>query len=575
MIPQTDILRTMLRKLSWAILPIIAFIAFGGSLAHDFAPIDDHFLILQNLAIRGVTFENLRTIFTSYDPELYIPLTLFTYQLNYLAGGLEPFGYHLVNATLHAANGVLVFFVVQAFVNADRRSTELTANNRRPYDAWTALLAASLFTVHPIHTQSVVWIAGRKDLLMTMFFLLSFLAFVRNRQWWSLGFFLLACLSKVTAITLPAVLILHEAITHKSVNLKNKTPFFIISILFILIAFGGKERIVGNADWISTVLFAGRGAVLGLQKLVLPTGLSIFYPAAQNANLLSPALLISSLIMILLIFFMWFGRRKWQWLSIGLAVYIITIAPALINLKTGGQQYIFADRYAYLPSVGIFFILAYLLAKIPLKASMITAVILLSTLTMLTIRQVTTWSTPEKLFSHALGLYPASVPARTALAKAYREAGKYEEAFSILKEGLRYGDDVRLFLGAGAVYARVGQTKDAAEQFGKARAIAPDNPEPSFALGSLEEQLGNVIAAQAHYERAVELDPSYAAVRAALGKIYLNQERGADARAQFAEALRWNPNSREAHEGMVNMFEAEGDGVAATEHRRKADALRL
>ena len=111
----------MLRKLSWAILPIIAFIAFGGSLAHDFAPIDDHFLILQNLAIRGVTFENLRTIFTSYDPELYIPLTLFTYQLNYLAGGLEPFGYHLVNATLHAANGVLVFFVVQAFVNADRR----------------------------------------------------------------------------------------------------------------------------------------------------------------------------------------------------------------------------------------------------------------------------------------------------------------------------------------------------------------------------------------------------------------------------------------------------------------------
>src|SRR3989338_7768508 len=151
------------------LLLVIVFLGFGHSIVHDFAPIDDTLLVRENLAIRGLSWENLRYVFTHFDPELYIPLKFVSFQINYVLGGLSPFGFHLGNVMLHVANTSLVFLFVSQLMNAKSiKHKEKSHLSFLLYPfCFPAGIAALLFAVHPLHTEAVVWIAGRKDLLFT------------------------------------------------------------------------------------------------------------------------------------------------------------------------------------------------------------------------------------------------------------------------------------------------------------------------------------------------------------------------------------------------------------------------
>ncbi|MEK7562852.1 MAG: hypothetical protein AAB544_00465, partial [Patescibacteria group bacterium] len=272
------------------------FLAFGHSLFQDFAPIDDTLLVRENLAIRGLTLENLRYVFTHFDPELYIPLTFVSFQINYVLGGLSPFGFHLGNVLLHAANAILVFFLVSLLTNAK----SIKHKGKSPlYFLLCAFcspagIVAMLFAVHPLHTETVVWIAGRKDLLFAFFYLLTLVTYLREREgehrsawyWGSVLCGLLALLSKATAMTLPMALLLIDWFIsvaedgdlplHRRFHFKNKIPFLLLSIVFALIALSGKERIVGSTSLIDTALVAIRSFGHYLWQLFIPVGFSVF-----------------------------------------------------------------------------------------------------------------------------------------------------------------------------------------------------------------------------------------------------------------------------------------------------------
>ena len=516
------------------------FIAFGASLSHGFAPLDDQFLIYDNLAIHGITLANLKTIFTTYDPELYIPLTLFSFQINYVIGGLDPFSFHLGNLLIHALNAFLVVILLR----------KLTGSK------YAALFAGLLFAVCPIQTQTVVWITGRKDLLLVFFFLLSFLSYIRYRGGdkrayiFSIVFFLLALLAKVTAVTLPFVLILYDLTMEKRPMkqvMKDKIFYLLFVAIFVIIAMGGKERIIASASMLDTIVLSAKSLLFYLYKLFLPINLSMFYPY-NDTGLFS----VSSIAALLAVAALVVISIRVRTLTFGLWFFFLTIGLTFFNLHSGGLTSLAADRYVYLPSIGILFLFAYFLNtyayKLPQIGIKISGAIILAILCVLSIAQTKVWETPESLFTHSLNLHPESVAARIGLASIQRQAGKVEQAFETLREGLDYRDNARLRIGAGLVYAKTGQISDAVEQFKKARELDPENPESIYYLGSLREEIGNTTSAIESYRQAVEMDPSYVAAHVGLARLLIPRGEIEEAGMHLEEALRWNPSTTEAIE---------------------------
>ncbi|OGJ56563.1 hypothetical protein A3D88_00030 [Candidatus Peribacteria bacterium RIFCSPHIGHO2_02_FULL_52_16] len=542
-----------IKRSDWLIflaLMVLPFLVFGRSLFHDFAPIDDWFLIVENLSVHGITFANLKAIFTTYDPELYIPFTLLTFQINYVMAELQPFVYHLTNILLHGANGVLVYFIF-------RRST---LGRSLPF------VCALIFLLHPIQTETVVWIAGRKDLLSTFFYLLSFLFYVRYRNGirtsyaLSVIFFVCALLSKAMAMTLPAVLILYDLlIARRRIDrtfIADKIPYVLLSILFIVIALGGKERVIGSSSALDTILMAGKSSVFYIQQIFLPWNFSVYYPQVTDISLLKAEFFIPLLLVLAAIALAIFFHRKHPMISFGILFYFITLSPTFLNFHKGQVIFFAVDRYAYLPFIGILLIIIAVInplfhrIRFPQKFVLIMSMLMILLLSILSIRQTEIWETGERLFSHALGLYPRSLNARIDLARIHRERGEYQKAFDLLKEGLALGDHSALRLNAGVIYARTGDVQSATEQFEKAKVMDPLNPEPHFYLGSLWEQTNNPTLAREAYTKAVELDPSYVIARIRLAQLLIADGEIDEAKTQLQEAIRWNPNSVEAREAL-------------------------
>src|SRR3989338_4884726 len=182
------------------LLTVAPLLVYLPSVLHNgFVSIDDGLLITKNAAVQSLNPRTLWHIFTSYDPELYIPLTLFTYQMEWALAGAQPILFHLTNILLHIGSGIFLFLLLRRIF-----SVEIIA-----------FFGALIFLLHPLHTEAVALAAARKDVLSAFFFLGSLYFYERSRQekkevfpWWSFAFFLLALLSKVTVVLLPILLIL-------------------------------------------------------------------------------------------------------------------------------------------------------------------------------------------------------------------------------------------------------------------------------------------------------------------------------------------------------------------------------
>lgn len=548
----------------------VTFIAFGAALWHGFAPVDDWFLITQNLAVQGITWENLKTVFTTYDPELYIPLVFLTFQINHMIGGLDPTGYHLFNILLHAANAGLVAWLLMI----------LTRNRL------LAILAGLLFAVHPLHTEAVVWVAGRKDLLATFFSLLTIIFYLRYREGdrrsyvLSIIFLLLALLSKAVAMSIPAVLILSDlCLEHRRFDRKfflDKIPHILLAVIFIIVALFGKERVIGDSSLIETVLIAAKSTTFYLQKMFWPSGLTITYMQTDPIRLVTPDLLIRSVITLLLLLASFWALWKKPWIAFGIFFYLVTLAPTYLNARKGGTVFFAVDRYAYLPFVGILALMGALITDLPksMQKKVGTAGLVVIILMMiLAHKQTNTWATPETLYTHAQEVYPQTVLTYVDLAELNRKKRKYDEAARYIQEGLKVGDSIFLHLSAGRLAANTGDVPGAILEFEKARAMDASNPEPLFSLGSLAEQSGDKTKAEEYYKQAAALDTSYVAAFVKLGEFAAERGEMDIAESHFQHALQWNPNADTANRNMGKLLLKRGEIELAEEHFQKVIAL--
>lgn len=533
---------------------LLPWIVFGHALRQGFAAIDDSFLIVNNPIVHGLDVRRIRLAFSTFDPELYIPVSLLTFQLNWVLGGGSAFPFHLTNILLQSVNSVLVAALMFSWTK--RRTLSLAA--------------ALLFAVHPLHTEAVVWAAGRKDLLSTLFLLSSYLGFRRYQETrralpWILSLlsFLLALLSKALAVTLPAILFLDVLLLRKARPFKAACialiPFAALAAVFLQVASFGKERILASSTLLDTFVMAQKSSVFYLQKFLVPTGLTVIYPYQGAISLQFPTFFIPLLITVALL-----SVAVWQWrrrpmVSFGILFFFVTLAPTFFNFHKGEFLFFAVDRYAYVPSIGVFLVLLTIggeffdLVRVPTKVLWSLLSLALLVLGVLSIRQTKVWDTPDTLFGRAIALYPESVSARTAMGSVLRERNQLQEAFTVLHDGARFSDHPALNVEAGLVYSANGQVDDAREQFRMALKKNPLLAPAEYYLGFLDAYDGNETGAISWYRKAIGHDPSYVTVRVHLADLLMKNKNFTEAEDQLHEALKWNPVSIEALEAMVEL----------------------
>jgi hypothetical protein len=416
---------------------VLTVAAHVHGLQGQFVEWDDTTHITGNLAIRSLSAESLRVMFTQPTAKLYCPLTWLSFAIDYHIWGRDPFGYHLTNLLLHVANTLFVLVLVREVLRG-----------RYTYALPAALLTAVAFGVHPLHVESVAWATERKDVLFVFFYLLGLVSYFRwldshKRVYYGvcLGLFVASALSKSTAVTFPAVLLLIDHFLAKRKAWEEKIPFFAVSLVITGITFacqaGGLGETVATPEIIPLWARAGLVGYCSLfyvKKFFWPVHLSAVYPPFDEMhwNILVNIEYLAAFVLVTALLFA--ARRRWPALWPSWLFYIITLSPTIGLVPVG--IHVVADRYCHLAILGLMLPVSMVIARAAGAArgggarivlgGVIVAVF--ATLTLLAERRTEIWSNSETLFLNALHENPDCLPAHINLTVWYTSLKEFDQA---------------------------------------------------------------------------------------------------------------------------------------------------
>ena len=403
----------MLRIYKTLFLILLAYItvfAFYPAIMANFINLDDIVMVTENPDITSLSFSNIKHVFSSFQYKLYHPLVTLSYAVEYYFCKLDPYLYHIDNILLHILNTLILFFIIK----------KISKNFFVPY------IVALLFAIHPIHVEVVSWVTSRKDTLYSVFFLSSILFYIKSYDskhakelfWLSVISFILSCLSKPMAITLPVVLILMDFYNDKLklINIKKYVPFFIISAVFVYLAIFAHyspEEKAATTIFLRFEYFldAHLNILFYVYKVFVPVKLSCLYPQFYNHYDIIPNIVFySAAILYLLMFVSVFSLKVNKKIFFGFFFFLITLLPSSGIMPTGVAPV--ADRYIYIPCAGIFFIVAEVMYYIYKKNKILKGLMLLLTiiitivLFVLTYQRNLLWVNNEALMTQAINYAP-------------------------------------------------------------------------------------------------------------------------------------------------------------------------
>ncbi len=479
---------------------------------------DDHSYIQQNALIHGLTPNHLKAIFvTSEVLGSYHPLTLLSYALEYSVVGNEPFLYHLDNLLLHLLNVALVF----AFFTTIQ-------DNRL-----VALLCALLFGIHPLHVESVAWVSARKDLLFTLFFLISMIGYVRYlrpvaavRRWAWYGIsviaFALSLLSKSMAITLPFVLFLLDYFLGRQVqrsSLLDKAPYFIGALIIAVVAVLGQQEgrsmhAMASIPFYKTVFVGAFNLLIYAIKVIVPYKLSAFHPYPFVHHSSMPWYVYLAVVPVGAILRFGYSRYPDKRLFVfSVGFFVLTLLPVLKILPFG--RGIMADRYSYLPYLGLFFLLAtWVIAQLEdshrqIRVRRLALAGFLLLFAGISFGRTFVWKNGETLWRDVIKKYPGTFMGHVNLADYFKGLGRKEEALDQYSKTLEIGDDnVYALLERGRMLKEKGDLEGALADFNRIMEVGGKNYSAyinrALLLYSNFEQPGQALA---DLENAIALEP--------------------------------------------------------------------
>ena len=535
-------------------------------LKHDFIIYDDSDYVTNNdHVLSGLNRNSIRWAFSNTETANWHPLTWLSHELDIQLYGLRPWGHHLTGLLLHTANTLLLFLFLAQATGA----------------RWRSFLAAALFGLHPIHIESVAWVAERKDVLSTFFFMLTLWAYCRFAElrrdaapragksvlWYCLAlfFFALGLMSKQMLVTLPFVLLLldywplrrifdGEQPNSPARVLLEKIPFFILAAAASVTVFLVQRQGGTMSLHILFIYRLGNALVAYcryLGKIFWPANLSIFYPFPGQpwpmgtvglAALFLGAVTVAALV---------FGRKR-SWLPVGWFWFIGTLVPVIGLVQVGEQS--LADRYEYIPSIGIFLLVAWgvgeLLARtefrVPAGAGIAGLVIFACAAA--TRQELGYWQNGETLFRRALAVTEPNCISLTALGEELAAQGHFDEAIPLLQQAIKLAPDyVEPRLSLGGAFLEIGRLDDAMSQFSEAVRAKPQNADAHNGLGIILSRTGHMNEAIAEYQAALKADPGYGSAHANLGAALAKMERWPEAISEFQLAVKFNPDNPDSH----------------------------
>lgn len=559
------------RQLRWVLLGFILLvtaIAYSNSLTNGFVNWDDDLYVYANPDIRHLDGATIKEFFAGYYAKMYAPLTMISYALDYKIGGLNPTVYHGTNLLLHLLSTALVFYFLYLL-------TGQTA---------IAVLAAAFFGIHPLHVESVAWISERKDLLYTFFYLCGLIAYTRacgqpdrRRYYWlTLLFFLCSLLSKSAAVTFPLVLFLIDFYKGRSLAVKNqldKIPFFILALAFGVLSLISQKMVGVDADYVQGYtmldrLFLGAYSfAFYLVKSVWPTSLSALHPMPTKAGGFLPVLYYGSMAVVAGFFLLLVGIARSRIhanlkkdILFGLLFFLVTIVLILF-IPVGSA--VVAERYAYLPYMGIFMIpgslyvffrqkslSAFSLLRYGYAMGMLAAIILFAGMTYGRNR---VWQDTVSLFSDVIAKHPNAALAYNNRGNIRIEQKDFTGAMEDLNQAieLKHND---AYNNRGILRNRLGDYKNAVEDFNRAVAHTKfDKAKVYYNRGIARLNLGDFKGAEADFGSALQHNPQYASAYSNRGLVrYANLLDFKGAIEDLNQAIRLDPAEPSAYYNRAN-----------------------
>ena len=456
-------------KSSYVLLGILAITiaAFSPVLQGEFLAYDDELLILDNPTAHGLSATNIVNALSTYDPELYIPLTLLTYQIEWSMVGANPLLYHITNLALHLLSVSFVFLILRRF-----------------FDLKIAAVCTLLFAIHPLQTEAVGWLAGRKDLLASMFFLASTHTYLSNKRKISIALFLCGLLSKVSVFPLPLCLILIDWVQENDIRMKDKLPYFALSVIFVTIAFIGKSTQASGL--LTAIILSPAGILLTTKHIIWPVGLTILYPFVDAVSLTNTRVLSGAALMILMVAICAVTWKKNRMITFGIVWFILMLSPSLLNVQRGGELgvpdiYLTSDRYAYLALLGPMFLLGTLYKKIREEW----AIGLVIMCCILTFRQSWYWQNSNSLFERVIHVGQPSHVAYTNVAGFTARNGNLEEAESLFEKSLEIRTTTRVLFNLAQIKTHLGKKNEALALYRALLEITPEDNEARSKMNAL------------------------------------------------------------------------------------------
>jgi protein O-mannosyl-transferase len=484
----SEISRLVRKFWIYVALALTTIAVFYRVCTYDFVNYDDPGYVYKNPDIQnGITPEAIKWAFTNGYACFWHPLTWLSYMLDWQLFGSKAGGYHLTNLIFHIANTLLLFTVLKQMT-------------RR---LWPSAFVAALFALHPLHVESVAWIAERKDVLSTFFWMLTMWAYLRYVKHPSVTRYLLALLAfafglmaKPMLVTLPFVLLLLDYWPLGRVSFKQrriyylireKFPFIILSAIFSVIVFL-TEQSGGALPSLAAVSIKFRifnvliSYVNYIEKMVWPSRLAIYYPHSDSSISIPYAVISAILLLAVTIFILRFAK-KYRYLVTGWFWYLGTLVPVIGLIQIG--SFAMADRYTYITLTGLFIIIAWgapdLLSGWRYKKIVLTlsALLIILAMSICTHFQLRYWRNSITLFQHDLDVTGDNYIAHICIAEPLFEQSRFDEATVHLTEALRLDpNSVRAHYDLGQVLVQKGKVNEAIEHFEKVLQLAPDWVEP-------------------------------------------------------------------------------------------------
>jgi protein O-mannosyl-transferase len=533
------------------LLVAITWLVFGQTIGHDFVNFDDHVYVYENPSItRGLSVDGVIGAFTHTHARNWHPVTTISHMLDCQLYGLKAGGHHFTNVLLHTIAVVLLFLVLKQMTSA----------------FWQSAFVAAVFAVHPLHVESVAWVAERKDVLSAVFFMLTLGAYMRYVRRRSGGRYLgvvvsfaLGLMCKPMLVTLPFLLLLLDYWPLKRIRTRDqntdvrdqrnlltliveKIPLFALSAISCVATLFAQRQGPAAIDQLPFVWRLNNAFVsyaTYIWQMFWPARLAVFYPYPNN-QLASWQIILAMLFLIAVSLWAILLRRVRPYVLTGWFWYLGMLVPVIGFVQVGEQAR--ADRYTYLPQIGLYILIVWAVAELVPQSRerarrvffAIAAPTLITALSLCAFVQASHWKNSETLWSHALAVTSDNDVAHNDLGFLFLRRGELDKAISHFKAALNI------------------RSRNVQTHYNLGAALVNNN------LGNALARKGLPDEAIAHFQQAVELRPDYANAYYNFGSVLFQQNRIDEAITQWQKALAIQPRDPEVHSNLGRAFSKKG-----------------